>query len=437
MSRLNPEPGAWNPDRPPVRVFALHACVDLYDRIVASPYPADREMQAFFKERRQLGKRDRGFVAEAVYGMLRHRRWLEWALPGAGTMDRLLLFFALHRPDERLPLDDRDYARLREAVEEVRLRPLPETPVESLALRYSLPEWMVRLWFARFGAEETEALCAGLNRPAPLTIRTNTLKATREALQARLKDEGHPSTPTPTNPDGLLLAKKANLFHTPAFHDGWFEVQDEGSQLVAYLLHARPGQQIVDGCAGGGGKTLHLAALMQNKGVIYAFDVTHRRLEEAKPRLRRAGVSNVRLRPIDGNRAREVKRLYGKADAVLVDAPCSGSGVLRRNPDATWKLSESSIANLNQEQYAILDAYAPLVKPGGRLVYATCSLFSEENEAVVEAFLSAHPEFTLMPASETLAAQGLAVPSQRDAYLRLAPHLHGTDGFFGAVMVRM
>ncbi|MDZ4700822.1 MAG: RsmB/NOP family class I SAM-dependent RNA methyltransferase [Rhodothermales bacterium] len=420
-----------------VRPFALYATVELYDRIVASPYPADRLMQTFFKERKQLGKRDRGFIAETVYGMLRNRRWLEWAFPDLDTMHRALAHLAIHQPDAALPLEPADDAQLRRAVAAAREKPLPESPVESLGLTYSMPDWMVATWLDLHGPADTEALCAALNRPAPLVIRVNTLKTTREALRQTLADAGHASEPTPASPDGLILATKANLFSLPAFHEGHFEIQDEGSQLLSYLLNARPGQQVIDGCAGGGGKTLHLAALMQNKGVLYAFDVAHRRLEESKPRIRRAGASNIRLRPIDTNRSRDVTRLHGKADAVLIDSPCSGSGVLRRNPDATWKLSEEGLAGLNREQRDILEAYTPLVKPGGRLVYATCSLFPQENERIVEEFLTVHPEMRLVPAGEALAAQGLTVPDQTDAYLRLMPHRHGTDGFFGAVMERI
>lgn len=420
-----------------VRPFALHAAVELHDRIVGSTYPADRLMQAFFKERNQLGKRDRGFIAETVYGMLRNRRWLEWAFADLDTMHRVLAYLAIHQPDASLPLEPEDNAQLRRAVAAAREKPLPQSPVEALGLRYSMPDWMVAIWLDLHGPAETEALCASLNRPAPLVIRVNTLKTTREALRQTLADAGHPSEPTPASPDGLILATKANLFSLPAFHEGHFEIQDEGSQLLSYLVNARPGQQVVDGCAGGGGKTLHLAALMQNKGVLYAFDIAHRRLEESKPRIRRAGASNIRLRPIDTNRSRDVTRLHGKADAVLVDSPCSGSGVLRRNPDATWKLSEEGLAGLNREQRDILEAYTPLLKPGGRLVYATCSLFPQENERVVEAFLADHPEMRLVPASEALNARGLAIADQSDVYLRLTPHRHGTDGFFGAVMERV
>jgi 16S rRNA (cytosine967-C5)-methyltransferase len=419
-----------------VRPFALYATVELYDRIVESTYPADRLMQAFFKERNQLGKRDRGFIAETVYGMLRNRRWLEWAFPDLDTMHRTLAHLAIHQPDAALPLEPADDAQLRRAVAAAREKPLPDSPVEALGLRYSMPDWVVAIWLDLHGPTETEALCAALNQPAPLVIRVNTLKTSREALRQTLAEAGHTSEPTPTSPDGLILATKANLFSLPAFHEGQFEIQDEGSQLLSYLVNARPGQQVVDGCAGGGGKTLHLAALMQNKGVLYAFDVAHRRLEESKPRIRRAGVSNVRIRPIDTNRSRDVTRLHGKADAVLIDSPCSGSGVLRRNPDATWKLSEEGLAGLNREQRDILDAYAPLVKPGGRLIYATCSLFPQENESIVEAFLAAHPEMRLAPAADALAAEGIVVADQTDAYLRLTPQRHGTDGFFGAVMLK-
>ncbi|MEZ4703543.1 MAG: RsmB/NOP family class I SAM-dependent RNA methyltransferase, partial [Rhodothermales bacterium] len=205
------------PQRLIVRPFALYAVVALYDRITASPYPADRLMQTFFKERKQLGKRDRGFVAETVYGMLRNRRWLEWAFPDLDTMHRALAYLALHEPGARLPLEPEDEAQLRRAVAGALEKPPPDDPVEAIALTHSMPDWMVAIWHQQYGPEETAALCKALNQAAPLVIRTNTLKTTREALQDRLREAGHDSVPTPTNPDGLIITQKANLFATPAF----------------------------------------------------------------------------------------------------------------------------------------------------------------------------------------------------------------------------
>lgn len=420
----------------PIRPFQVAAMAELYTRITASPHPADREMEAFFRHHRQLGKRDRGLVAETVYGMLRHRRWLEWAFPTADPPTLALCYLATFAPDAPLPVEPADRARLEAAVAAAHARPWPDDPAQALGLRFSLPDWMAQTWLAVYGAAETEALGTALNQPAPLTLRTNTLKTSREQLHIQLLSEGHETDPTPFSPDGLIVRRKANLFSTQAFRDGWFEVQDEGSQLLSYLVGAAPGRMVIDGCAGGGGKTLHLAALMQNKGLLYAFDVSERRLAEMRPRLRRAGVSNVRAHLLPHNHARPVQRLYSKADAVLIDAPCSGSGVLRRNPDAAWKLTPERLLALHAQQRALLDAYAPLVRPGGRLVYATCSLFPQENEYLAEAFLADHPAFRLLPASDVLAPQSLVLPHQTDAYLRFLPHHHGTDGFFAAVMVR-
>jgi 16S rRNA (cytosine967-C5)-methyltransferase len=424
------------PDTPPIRPFQVAAIAELYRQITASPHPADREMDAFFRRHPKLGKRDRRLVAETVYGMLRHRRWLEWAFPPADAPTQVLCYLAAFAPETPLPVDPADRARLEAAVAAARAKPLPNAPAEALGLRSSLPDWMAQAWLDAYGPDEAGALCASLNQAAPLTLRVNTLKVTRDQLQQQLLAEGHATDPTPFSPDGLLVREKANLFSTEAFRAGHFEVQDEGSQLLSRLVAAAAGQRVVDGCAGAGGKTLHLAAQMQNKGMLYAFDVSARRLDELRLRVRRAGVSNVRVHLLAHNHTRDIKRLYGQADAVLLDAPCSGSGVLRRNPDAAWKITPARVAALTTEQHALLNAYAPLVQPGGRLVYATCSLFPAENEQVVHAFLAHHPDFHLASAAEVLARQGIALPHQTDAFLRLSPHRHGTDGFFAAVLVQ-
>lgn len=424
------------PDTPPTRPFQIAAIAELYRQITTSPHPADREMDAFFRRHPKLGRRDRRIVAETVYGMLRHRRWLEWAFPPADAPTQVLCYFAAFAPETPLPVEPADRARLEAAVAAARAKPLPGSPAETLGLRSSLPDWMAQTWLDAYGPDEAEGLCAALNRAAPLTLRVNTLKTTRERLQQHLLAEGHATDPTPFSPDGLHVREKANLFSTQAFQTGCFEVQDEGSQLLSRLIEAAPGQRVVDGCAGAGGKTLHLAAQMQNKGMLYALDVSARRLDELRLRLRRAGGSNVRVHLLAHNHTRDVKRLYGQADAVLIDAPCSGSGTLRRNPDAAWKITPERVAALTSEQHALLDAYAPLVRPGGRLVYATCSLFPAENEQVVHAFLAHHPDFHLASAADVLARQGITLPHQPDAFLRLWPHHHDTDGFFAAVLVQ-
>jgi len=229
----------------------------------------------------------------------------------------------------------------------------------------------------------------------------------------------------------VRLREKPALAKHPLFLEGAFEVQDEGSQLLGYLLEPKRGEMVVDFCAGAGGKTLLLGALMKNTGRLYAFDVSDKRLANLKPRLARSGLSNVHPARIEHERDTKIKRLAGKVDRVLVDAPCSGLGTLRRNPDLKWRQSEDSVAELAVKQAAILDAAAKLVRLGGRVVYATCSLLTAENDAIIAAFLTSHPDFTLTPASAVLAKQGIALDGD---FLRLLPHRHNTDGFFAAIL---
>jgi 16S rRNA (cytosine967-C5)-methyltransferase len=249
-----------------------------------------------------------------------------------------------------------------------------------------------------------------------------------------LAEEGIQAAPTPYSPVGIRVRGKPAIQRSRLFLTGAVEVQDEGSQLLAYLVAPRRGEMVVDFCAGAGGKTLHLGALMRSEGRVYAFDVAERRLAQLKPRLKRSGLSNVYPQRIDSENDARVKRLAGKIDRVLVDAPCSGSGTLRRNPDLKWRQSPGTIAALARVQASLLTAAARLVKPGGRLVYATCSLLEEENEAVVDAFLERAPAFSPVPASEVLARHDIFIDT--GSRLRLLPHVHGTDGFFAAVLER-
>jgi 16S rRNA (cytosine967-C5)-methyltransferase len=301
------------------------------------------------------------------------------------------------------------------------------------AVRCDLPDWLYERLAAQYGADETLALAQALNQPAPLDLRVNTLKTSREALLEALAADGIAAVPGALSPLAVRLRDKPALARHPLFLAGAFEVQDEGSQLLGYLLEPKRGEMVVDFCAGAGGKTLLLGALMRNTGRLYAFDVSDKRLAKLKPRLARSGLSNVHPARIEHERDTKIKRLSGKADRVLVDAPCSGLGTLRRNPDLKWRQDESSVAELTAKQAAILAAAATLVRPGGRLVYATCSLLRAENEAIVEAFLAGHPGFTLVPAADVLARQGIEVEGEM---LRLLPHRHHTDGFFAAILER-
>ena len=277
-----------------------------------------------------------------------------------------------------------------------------------------------------------------MNERAPLTARVNGLKGEREALRARLAQEGVNTQVTPLSPLGLILDTRLNAFSLETFRDGAFELQDEGSQLLGLIVDAPP-TKVVDACAGAGGKTLQLAVQMKNRGDLYALDIEEERMEDLRKRTRRAGVHNVRtqLIPADGPEVdTALTTLQGKADRVLVDAPCSGTGTLRRKPDARYRLTPEMLAEHVARQKKLIERFSGLVKPGGRLIYGTCSVLREENEAVVEDFLSRHPGWTVRPVAEELGPELGAKVSQGGPYLKLAPHLHGTDGFFGAILVR-
>ncbi len=408
----------------------LHSAAELLQRILSEKIPADRQMEGYFRTHRDMGVRDRGFVAETVYGCLRERRWLEHIAGSALLLDVVAAYLLTHGYSARALEETGFRGDARGMVERARTLDKAALP---FAIQANMPDWLAQRLRAQFGDAEALALAAALNHPAPVDMRVNTIKARREEVQTRLAQEGFPCELTPYSPAGLRRHDRAPIFKTLCFKEGLFEVQDEGSQLLALMLEPRRQEMVVDFCAGAGGKTLHLGALMANTGTVYAFDVLAKRLEKLKPRLRRAGLNNVRMVTISHERDARVQRLKGKIDRVLVDAPCSGTGTLRRNPDIKWR--DINLAELADTQQRILAAAAELLKPGGRLVYATCSLLQEENEDIVEKFLAARPEFHMVPVNEILERRHIPLSMTGDA-LRLLPHLHQTDGFYAVALER-
>lgn len=393
--------------------------------------PADGALSWYFRAHPRLGGRDRGMIAEAVYAILRNKSVLfHFAESGQGSMMRRLALIGLMQVasiDSLGGLSDEEVSWLTHLSKIDRA----SLPIE---MQVNVPSWLWKKWVGQYGVDEAMRIAESLNRPAPMDVRVNSVKITREEAIRRLTELSIAIEPTPYAPLGIRIDKKLFLKNTELFKEGCIEVQDEGSQLLAQMVGAKRGEMVVDFCAGAGGKTLALGAFMRNTGRLYAFDISEKRLAKFKARLARSGLSNVHPALIAHENDSKVKRLAGKMDRVLVDAPCSGLGTLRRNPDMKWRQSLESIAELNVKQSAILAGASRLVKLGGRLIYATCSLLTEENEQIVEGFLSTHPDFVLIPAQVVLAEQ--KIPLEMDRYLKLMPHLHHTDGFFVAVLER-
>ncbi|MEF7613349.1 RsmB/NOP family class I SAM-dependent RNA methyltransferase [Aquincola sp. MAHUQ-54] len=396
--------------------------------------PADGVVSAFFRKHRTLGPRERHTLAETAYAVVRQRMLFQHlAQSGSGPVERRLALLGWQGNEGFLrgALSPQEQAWLGEvqAIDRASLAP---------KLRHNLPDWLAQPLEQALGAQEFALLADSLNQPAPLDLRVNTYKGKRAEVQAALAAAGIESSPTPYSPWGLRVPGKPAINKLDVFTRGDVEVQDEGSQLLALITDAKRGEMVVDFCAGAGGKTLALGAAMRNTGRLYAFDVSGHRLDALKPRLARSGLSNVYPAQIAHERDERIKRLAGKIDRVLVDAPCSGLGTLRRNPDLKWRQSPQTVQSLKTQQAAILESAARMVKPGGRLVYATCSLLAAENEEIAAGFSDGHAEWSLLPVEPLLAGAKVAAAGDLVAgpFLRLWPHRHATDGFFAAVWER-
>lgn len=416
----------------------IDACAELIRLTLTFEHPADAVVSRFFRDNRGLGPRERATLAETVYTVLRKKLLFDHMAPsGSGPKERRLAILGFHGPRDFLlgGLTDQEKNWL-EQCDSVK----PDDLMERH--RHNLPEWLVQPLKDQLGAGFWP-LVESLSQSAPLDLRVNALKEKRADVQKELAKAAIKSVATPYSPWGLRIEGKPALTKLDAFTRGAIEVQDEGSQLLALLLDAKRGEMVVDFCAGAGGKTLAIGATMRSTGRLYAFDVSAHRLDALKPRLARSGLSNVHPAAIAHERDERIKRLAGKMDRVLVDAPCSGLGTLRRNPDLKWRQQPKDVAELQAKQLAILTSAARLVKPGGRLVYATCSVLPQENEHIAEAFAAAHPDFAPLDAGEVLeqlkveGAAGLCSGGDSGTrYLRLWPHVHHTDGFFAALWVK-
>ncbi|MBY0406654.1 MAG: RsmB/NOP family class I SAM-dependent RNA methyltransferase [Rickettsiales bacterium] len=431
----------------------IQASIELVDQILTAwlsekRVPADKLLQNYFASHRYIGSKDRGQISEIVYWVLRHKAALEWWLDRTNQRihGRTYVLAALvlrkdYNPSSIISISkDSQYSP----------PPLTEEEEKMVAhlVRYDLehedmapharlnyPAWMDDHLTRAFGPRKEEAMRA-MNEQAHTDLRVNTLKTTREELKEALNEEGFACNETTLSPIGLRLEKRGPVFTSETFKKGWFEVQDEGSQMVALLVDAQPGMRVIDFCAGAGGKTLAMAAQMKNKGRILALDTSEKRLSQIAPRIRRAGVDNVQTHIITSESDAFIKRHKQTADRVLVDAPCSGSGTWRRNPDIKWRFTPKDLEEVCALQQSILQSALRLVKPGGYLIYATCSVLKEENEMQIEQALKSVNNFKVVCAEKIWDKNAVNDDDGTISYLSLAPHEDGVDGFFAAVLKR-
>jgi 16S rRNA (cytosine967-C5)-methyltransferase len=429
--------------------------VELLDLVRSGSRPADGVVRDFFRSRRYLGSSDRRYIAERLFDVLRHvhlltvlsretlvriaPRYTQTSLPSIMLLAAWEARLSQEPHRDRVPefegewrmeVPDVDCSAFLDGIVVTDLPgSIKADECLSISFRHSIPAFIIRDWIDSFGVEQAEALAAASNGTPPVTIRVNTIKCSVTGCREALQCEGVSTTPTQHSPFGLILPRRLDIQRLSAFRRGWFEIQDEGSQLVSLLMEVRPGMTVVDACAGGGGKSLLIASLMENTGSLHAVDIDKLKLENFLHRCRRAGVTIASVETTEEVRSGPL------ADAVLVDAPCSGIGTLRRNPWMKLRLSEEMIDSCSSTQRALLERNALLVRPGGRLVYVTCTILRRENQDVIEEFLHQHSEFSMLRAGRILNRQGIPW-DENEQYLELLPHRYGTDGFFAAVLVR-
>ncbi|MCX7725898.1 MAG: methyltransferase domain-containing protein [Chitinispirillaceae bacterium] len=419
--------------------------------ILSSEYPADRIIDRYFRSHKYLGSHDRKFIVETVYGILRQFRKCQYIINQTKEKFKvdisnkeeiffiIITYLMLYEESFESPLLElKEFLGTKKYLFEKIKNTISSLSFKKgiseslpLAINYSFPDWMIDCFISDYGETEVKKICESLNLPAPLNLRVNTLKATLEECSRALEEEEVKVERTKFSPIGLVVPKRINVFSLNTFKDGWFEVQDEGSQLIPLLIDPKPNIKLLDLCAGGGGKTLEFAAIMKNKGEIFATDINTYKLMALRKRARRAGAHNIRI--IEMKTISDLWEKYKEFfDIVFIDAPCSGTGTIRRNPDIKWRVTEKTVEEVIEKQRNILTDSMPLVKKGGLLVYVTCSLLRKENENQVEKFLTLHPSFQLVDLQEK--AKNILKLNCVNGYFKIMPSLQQTDGFFCAAM---
>ena len=414
----------------------IKACSEILKEHFLHSGPADRQLSMFFKNNRHLGSHDRSDLSELYYGVIRNRRYLIENISEENPRKLVLIYMMLvlgkSIRELSIDVDDQDLTWLKE-------QKANKTNLEGWASKLSMPDWLWENLLEQYGEQSAISLAKSLLSQANLNLRVNLLK---EKNILKVVDDLIISFPylknkiskTNISPICISLPRGTSIQRDNLFLDGIIEVQDEGSQILSFLVNPKRGSMVADFCAGAGGKTLALSAMMKNTGRLYAFDVSDNRLANLKKRLKRSGASNIVSHKIIHENDTKIKRLREKFDRVLVDAPCTGLGTLRRNPDLKWKHSLESVEQLNLKQKLIINAASKLCKVGGHLVYATCSLLKQENELIVENFLLENKNFRVFPPEPILIKYD--IPLKSDKYIKLRPDEHKTDGFFAAILER-
>ena len=416
--------------------FTINSCAEVLEESFYNNFSADSQLSLFFKKNKNIGKSERTLIADTYYNVIRNKRYLE-VLGSTSNPFKLILIYLIKLQGRSI----RDLIPLISEENGLWLSKIKANKLTNidLSVKLSLPDWFWQKLSTQYNKKIALQIANSLLLPAQLCIRVNTLKGkTRQVIITELK-ESFPDikdqiSETIISPIGVILPRGSFIKKHPLFLEGNIEVQDEGSQLLSFLSNAKRGQMVADFCAGAGGKTLAMASMMKNTGRIYSFDISDKRLSNLKIRLKRSGASNISIQRISSENDNKIKRLKDKFERVLVDAPCTGFGTLRRNPDLKWRHSENSLMELIDKQKKILQSAARLCKKKGLLIYATCSLLEEENEKQVENFLSANSDFKLLSKSAILEKYDISIDDK--SYLKLNPFENDTDGFFGAVMER-